>query len=236
MLARLKVISYWLLVHGKKQIQETVNREAQAKRTHNQLGFTLIELMITITIIAIISAVGVVSYSQAQKIARDARRKQDLRTIATALEIYYLKNKRYPINNCQSVSVSVSVSGYGNWRTLANTGGEAFWINDSAGPGCTGTATAIPLDQNYINQMPLEPLGKENNPVNGAMGYSYGTLPNLTGGTCPSPLEGNYYVLTTTLENADDPEADSKIHYKYCNGVLDIFTDKNPNGYAITSP
>lgn len=59
-------------------------------------GFTLIELMITISIVAIISAIGLVSYSQTQKIARDARRKEDLRSLAIAIELYYQKIKTYP--------------------------------------------------------------------------------------------------------------------------------------------
>lgn len=59
-------------------------------------GFTLIELMITISIVAIISAIGLVSYSQTHKIARNARRKEDLRSIAIALELYYQKIKNYP--------------------------------------------------------------------------------------------------------------------------------------------
>lgn len=55
-------------------------------------GFTLIELMIAITIVAIVSSIGFVTYSTAQRNARDTRRKQDLRQIATALELYYQKN------------------------------------------------------------------------------------------------------------------------------------------------
>lgn len=59
-------------------------------------GFTLIELMITISIIAIISAIGLVSYSKAQSLGRDAKRKQDLASLAVALELYYQKNKTHP--------------------------------------------------------------------------------------------------------------------------------------------
>ncbi|MFA5828219.1 MAG: prepilin-type N-terminal cleavage/methylation domain-containing protein [Candidatus Shapirobacteria bacterium] len=62
-----------------------------------QTGFTLFELLITISIIAIITAIATVSYSNAQKKGRDARRMQDMKNIQTAAEQYYLMNNSvYP--------------------------------------------------------------------------------------------------------------------------------------------
>ena len=54
----------------------------------NKKGFTLIELIVSITIIAVLTAVGVVSYSGANKRARDSRRMADLEKIRIALELY----------------------------------------------------------------------------------------------------------------------------------------------------
>ena len=51
-------------------------------------GFTLVELMVVLSIIAILSVVGIVLYSGAQIKARDSIRKNDLNNIATALELY----------------------------------------------------------------------------------------------------------------------------------------------------
>lgn len=59
-------------------------------------GFTLIELMVAISIVSIVSAVGLVGYGQTQKYARDARRKQDLKSIQLALELYKQVNNAYP--------------------------------------------------------------------------------------------------------------------------------------------
>ena len=53
-------------------------------------GFTIIELVITITIMAILLTLGVVSLSGTQKNARDSERKSDISTIALNLESYYL--------------------------------------------------------------------------------------------------------------------------------------------------
>lgn len=52
-------------------------------------GFTLLEMLVVIGIISILLGLGAVSYSTAQKKARDAKRKDDLKKIQNALEQYY---------------------------------------------------------------------------------------------------------------------------------------------------
>lgn len=68
----------------------------------SRFGFTLLELLVVIGIIAILVALGAVSFSSAQKKARDTRRKADLKSMQEALESYYsVCNYTYPpaINN-----------------------------------------------------------------------------------------------------------------------------------------
>ena len=59
-------------------------------------GFTLIELMIVITVIAILITIAVASFTRVQQQARDTKRKGDLRSIATALQAYYTEKTAYP--------------------------------------------------------------------------------------------------------------------------------------------
>lgn len=59
------------------------------KLNNNSQGFTLIELMIVVAIIAILSVIGIVIFTNVQKNARDARRKADIDAVATALEAHY---------------------------------------------------------------------------------------------------------------------------------------------------
>ena len=60
-------------------------------------GFTLFELLVSISIIGIMTALAAVAYSGAQKKARDARRVEDIRSIQTAAEQYYSQNTyNYP--------------------------------------------------------------------------------------------------------------------------------------------
>lgn len=56
------------------------------KTSHTPEGFTLIELMVAITIVAILSIMGLVAFSTVQKSARDTKRRGDIDAIATALE------------------------------------------------------------------------------------------------------------------------------------------------------
>lgn len=49
-------------------------------------GFTLIELMVAITIVAVMSIAGIIVYTQVQQNARDAKRREDINAIATAIE------------------------------------------------------------------------------------------------------------------------------------------------------
>lgn len=52
------------------------------------LGFTMIEIMIVMTIIGMIVAMGGAAYSNAVRQGRDARRKVDLDQMRSALELY----------------------------------------------------------------------------------------------------------------------------------------------------
>ncbi len=59
-------------------------------------GFTLIELLIVVAIIAILAAIAIPNFLQAQVRAKVSRAQADMRTIATALESYYVDHNSYP--------------------------------------------------------------------------------------------------------------------------------------------
>ena len=58
------------------------------QNTKYKQGFTLIEVLVSATIIALLTSIGVVSYQAANRQARDAKRKADLEQIRAALQIY----------------------------------------------------------------------------------------------------------------------------------------------------
>lgn len=52
-------------------------------------SFTLLEMLVVLGIIAVVVAIGAISFATAQKKSRDARRKTDLKSIQNAMEQYY---------------------------------------------------------------------------------------------------------------------------------------------------
>lgn len=58
------------------------------KQTKQQQAFTMIELLVSATIIILLTAIGLVSFSQASISSRNAKRKADLETLRQALTIY----------------------------------------------------------------------------------------------------------------------------------------------------
>lgn len=66
-----------------------------------QRGFTLVELMIVVAIIAILAAVGLAVFSGIQKKGRDAARRGDVQSIAKALETNKKDTGYQPLANGQ---------------------------------------------------------------------------------------------------------------------------------------
>lgn len=106
MSAPFRVISSWFVVRGEKQDTKTTNYLSALLRTAlqagqlpttNRFGFTLVELMVAISIVAILSTVGMLMFSSAQESARDATRRGDIDNLANAISIYYAANKSLPL-------------------------------------------------------------------------------------------------------------------------------------------
>lgn len=62
----------------------------------DKAGFTLVELLVVISIIGILSSLSTISVNVARERARDAKRKADISQLRLALYLYFDDNLRFP--------------------------------------------------------------------------------------------------------------------------------------------
>jgi prepilin-type N-terminal cleavage/methylation domain-containing protein len=60
-------------------------------------GFTLIELLIAIAILGVLALLGLSNFIPSLQKGRDSKRKNDVRQIGQALEMYFNDNGKYPV-------------------------------------------------------------------------------------------------------------------------------------------
>lgn len=79
-------------------------------------GFTIVELLIVIIVIAILAAISIVAYNGIQTRARDTQRSNDISVILKALENYRTINNVYP--------VATPTSGDSGWESSYTDAGN----------------------------------------------------------------------------------------------------------------
>lgn len=77
-------------------------------------GFTIIELLVVISIIAVLSMIGFASFREVQENGRDAKRRADLGTIQSALEQYNNDQHYYPVSIATGSAFSFGTRTYLN--------------------------------------------------------------------------------------------------------------------------
>ncbi len=80
-------------------------------------GFTLVEILIVVAIIATLASVALVGLGPVQRSGRDTRRISDLRQTQNGVELYYAKCGYYP-GAAQSASDCTSFSVASGWTGL----------------------------------------------------------------------------------------------------------------------
>jgi prepilin-type N-terminal cleavage/methylation domain-containing protein len=100
-------------------------------------GFTLIEILVVISIVGILMAVVGVNAVQSGQTSRDAKRQADLRMLQSAIELYKNKNGEYPVG-CR---------GAGNWSGQQGT-------SYACPPG--DTQYIVGLAPEFISVLPID--------------------------------------------------------------------------------
>lgn len=128
--------------------------------TSRKHAFTLIELLIVITIIGILAVAFIPRLAGMSGRGRDAQRKSDLQQIATALEVYAQDNNGlYP----SSTGACISTLGLGSYLTTTPvdpSGSAAIGVQiGSSGAACSGsgyTYRSLNSQTGYILTAELE--------------------------------------------------------------------------------
>ena len=93
----------------------------------NLRGFTLIELLIVVAIIAILAAIAVPNFLEAQVRSKVSRVRSDHRSLATAIETYYVDNNEYPAMTL----TANQTADFGLYRTAPTTVGRTFRVRNN---------------------------------------------------------------------------------------------------------
>lgn len=132
-------------------------------------GFTLVELLIVIVVIAILAAISVVAYNGIQERGRDAQRISDIQSIVKGLELYKIQNGDYP--------VAVGAPGEGGWELSTAEGGEFLAALRTSG---------------VMSQVGVDPVNNRSD------NYYYRYYRYPAGHNGCDATKGTYYVLRVT--------------------------------------
>jgi prepilin-type N-terminal cleavage/methylation domain-containing protein len=124
-------------------------------------GFTLVELMVVVSIIGILSAVVYANFGTSRQIARDNVRKTDLKNLQLAIELYKAQNGVYPLG-CNGTGSPVSWSGNVNGSYACSDGSTEYIVG---------------LVPDFIAALPVDPKASTY-AVGSNFGYVYGASSN----------------------------------------------------------
>ncbi len=176
----------------------------------NTSAFTLVELLISIVVLAILASISVVAFNGIQQRARDTQRDHDINVIARALEMYYSEHSSYPL-----IDGTYYWSGtYAMDSRIANTFVPASWteLETHLSPYLNRLGT------DPKNQRGLSGLGHANR-----FGYEYKSNPNAE--QCNVPRRsGQTYTLYFKYEGRDQTHS-----------VVGNCTYLSPGGTVVSS-
>lgn len=146
-------------------------------------GFTLIELLVVVAIIAILTVLIIVTWTSAQKKARDSKRKSDLQSIASATEMFYSENKKYPAGENTNTAYSI--------KDIKN---ETCNVNSvDAGELQARREWVCLVANKYLGSWPSDPAENQ--------GYYYYVIGS------PDPNRAGYKIITDSTADRDTFES-----------------------------
>jgi prepilin-type N-terminal cleavage/methylation domain-containing protein len=104
-------------------------------------GFTLVEIMIVVAIIALLASIAVPNFLRARKRSQATRIMEDLRQIDGAMDMYAMENNKSTGMNPTFTDLKAYIK---TGTVLYNTGADLF--GDSYGPFTVDSVLAVPTN------------------------------------------------------------------------------------------
>lgn len=161
------------------------------KNNRNIQGFTLLEILLVVAIIAILSAIVIVALNPSKMLAnaRNVERKSDLKQINSALQQYYIDHREYPI-------------------TLSDTPNEICYTGSNASSteitdycnlaGLVNLSVLVPV---YLPAIPKDPQAS----VSGNTGYHIVKKSKTKISLVSASAELNQKIVIGISDITDDP-------------------------------
>lgn len=108
-------------------------------------GFTLIEVLIVVSIIGLLTSATLLGLGGFRQTGRDARRISDVRQIQNALELFYAKNSVYPNALSDIVTAGIGIS---SLPKDPNTGNDYEYSKTNCPAGVSYALRAVFEDAN----------------------------------------------------------------------------------------
>lgn len=190
----------------------------QVFRPRTSHGFTLIELLVVIAIILILIAIALPNFLEAQTRAKLVRVEADMRTIATAVESYYIDRRVYPYISLASLEYTHLTDGFRLLTSpipyLQSLPLDPFFLlpNEQGILGTTGPNYKF----NSTTPIPYPGLTRSHN-VDAYMIYSFG--PDFDDG---SSFGSHIWPFTQVEDPCDYPSSSNLTSYSPTNGTRSL--------------
>jgi len=191
------------------------------KNVQSRFGFTLVEVLVVISIISILTSVLYVNFNAARENSRDQVRKTDLKQLQLAIELYKAQNGSYP-DSC----------GGGAGNTFYGPG-PAAGAGPNQAPGVSGNYALCSTDDwivglvpEFIAELPSDPTSE----LDGGRGFYYRSNGDSYKILVKDSVERNF-ITSYQQEFARCPRLTGA---NFCNSTSDL-ANGSDDTYAIYS-
>jgi type IV pilus assembly protein PilA len=132
------------------------------RKSHNEKGFTLIELMVVVSVLGIVAAIAVPNYLRYQARSRQAEAKMTLAEVFVAQVSYYGEQSFYGNFSQIGFAIQSATNRYGYRSGAAGPAGGVSTGTigvDLLNPCCSFALQAEQLGMQAINSVPASPPG-----------------------------------------------------------------------------